>query len=63
VKAFELLDGRLVLADVNDIQHADGRTRSGLYRRPLQPPQGPDETALTPASIMFREHGTAGFLD
>jgi hypothetical protein len=64
VKAFELLDGRLLLADVNDIQHTDGRTRSGVVpEAAVGRHTGRTRSASTPASIMFREHGTAGFLD
>jgi hypothetical protein len=51
----ELLDGRLMLADVNDIQHGD--------RGCCRPPQGPDEISIDTSVDHVREHATAGFLD
>jgi hypothetical protein len=53
----------LMLADVNDIQQGDGRTRSRVYRRLLQAAarDGRDQHRYQLDHV--REHATAGLLD
>ena len=62
-KAFELLDGRLMLAVVDDIQRGDGCPRSRGIRRLLQAAARADEIIIDASVDHVCGHTSAGFLD